>query len=131
MSIRIEEHAYAHMYKCEACPDGRSIKDGARVARYDLSMIVQLVNAVAAHTSIGRIAAPAEERATPSVPVCAACLSEWVGKGVVACMVDQHVRKRRRYMDWVARAFSDEPITDEERAEFKAWRKEYGGDDVF
>lgn len=131
MSIRIEEHAYAHMYQCEACPDRRTIKDGARVARYDLMMIVQLVNAVAANTSIGRIAPPAEERATPSVSVCAACLSEWVSKGVVARMVEKSAMKRRSYVDWVERAFSDEPITDDERAEFKAWREQYGGDDVF
>ena len=93
MSIRIEEHAYAHMYQCAACSYGRSI-NGAHTARYEVAQVRSFVNAVAFDNSIPMAGAQVEERAGLSFSVCATCLSGWIAKGIVELMSDQIAKKR-------------------------------------
>lgn len=102
MSIRIEEHAYAHMYKCEACPDGRSV-NGARVARYEIAQMTSFVSAVATDSVFIGGLNPVEEIAGLPVSVCATCLLGWIAKGNVARMVKWLTNSERHatYMEWL------------------------------
>ena len=102
MPIRIEEHAYTHMYQCAACSDGRSI-NGARTPRYEIAEMTSFVSAVATSSVFIRELKPVEEIAGLPVSVCATCISGWIAKGDVARMVKQLANSERHatYMEWL------------------------------